>query len=44
LGQPGNAQRRRSLAPDAPALEPEEAVLVVEPLSADKPESVTGCG
>ena len=44
LGQPGHAQRRRSLAPDAPALEPEEAALVVAPLSAEQAESVTGCG
>ena len=36
LGQPGHAQRRRSLAPDAPALEPEEAALVVAPLSAEQ--------
>ena len=35
LGQPGPAQRRRSPAPDAPALEPEEAALVVAPLSAE---------
>ncbi len=32
LGQPGHAQRRRSLAPDAPALETEEAALFVAPL------------
>ena len=44
LGQPGRAQRRRSPAPDAPALEPEEAALVVAPLSAEQAESVTGCG
>ena len=44
LGQPGHAQRRRSLAPDAPALEPEEAALVVAPLSAEQTEDVTGCG
>ena len=44
LGQPGHAQRRRSLAPDAPALEPEEAALVVAPLLAEQAESVTGCG
>ncbi len=44
LGQPGHAQQRRSLAPDAPALEPEEAALVVPPLSAEQSESVTGCG
>jgi hypothetical protein len=42
LGQPGHAQRQRSLAPDAPALEPEEAALV--PLSIEQAESVTGCG
>ena len=44
LGQPGHAQRRRSLAPDAPALEPEEAALVVAQLSAEQTEAVTGCG
>ncbi len=44
LGQPGHAQRRRSPAPDAPALEPEEAALVVAPLSAEQTEDVTGCG
>ena len=44
LGQPGHAQRRRSPAPDAPALEPEEAALVVAPLSAEQAESVSGCG
>jgi hypothetical protein len=44
LEQPGHAQWRRSLAPDAPALEPEEAALVVAPLSAELSESVTGCG
>ena len=44
LGQPGRAQWRRSLAPDAPALEPEEAALVVAPLSAEQTEDVTGCG
>ena len=44
LGQPGHAQRRRSLAPDAPALEPEEAALVVEQLSAEQTEAVPGCG
>ncbi len=44
LGQPGHAQWRRSLAPDAPALEPEEAALVVAPLSSEQAESVTGCG
>ena len=44
LEQPGHAQWRRSLAPDAPALEPEEAALVVAPLSAEQAESVTGCG
>ena len=44
LEQPGRAQWRRSLAPDAPALEPEEAALVVAPLSAEPAESVTGCG
>ena len=44
LGQPGHAQRRRSLAPDAPALEPEEAALVVAQLSAEQTEDVTGCG
>jgi hypothetical protein len=43
-GQPGHAQRRRSLAPDAPALEPEEAALVVAELSAEQTEAVTGCG
>ena len=43
-GQPGHAQRRRSPAPDAPALEPEEAALVVAPLSAEQTEDVTGCG
>ncbi len=43
LGQPGHAQWRRSLAPDAPALEPEEAALVVAPLSAEQTEDVTGC-
>ena len=36
LGQPGHAQRRRSPAPDAPALEPEEAALVVAPLLAER--------
>ncbi len=41
LGQPGHAQRRRSPAPDAAAL---EAALVVTPLSAEQAESVTGCG
>ncbi len=44
LGQPGHAQRRRSLAPDAPALEPEEVALVVATLSAEQAESETGCG
>jgi hypothetical protein len=44
LGQPGHSQRRRSQAPDAPALEPEEAALVVAPLSDEESESVTGCG
>ncbi len=44
LGQPGHAQRRRSPAPDALALEPEEAALVVAPLSAKQAENVTGCG
>jgi hypothetical protein len=44
LVQPGHAQRRRSPAPDAPALEPEEAALVVAPLSAEQTEDVTGCG
>ena len=44
LGQPGQAQRRRSQAPDAPALEPEKAALVVAPFSAEQAESVTGCG
>ena len=44
LEQPGHAQWRRSLAPDAPALEPEEAALVVAPLSAEQAESVSGCG
>ena len=43
LEQPGHAQWR-SLAPDAPALEPEEAALVVAPLSAEQSESVAGCG
>jgi hypothetical protein len=43
-GQPGHAQRRRSPAPDAPALEPQEAALVVAPLSAEQADSVTGCG
>ena len=43
LGQPGHAQRRRSLAPDASALEPEEAALVVAPLSAEQTEDVAGC-
>ncbi len=43
LEQPGHAQWRRSLAPDAPALEPEEAALVVAPLSAEQTEDVTGC-
>ena len=42
LEQPG--KWRRSLAPGAPALEPEEAALVVAPLSAEQAESVTGCG
>jgi hypothetical protein len=32
LGQLGHAQRRRSPAPDAPALDTEEAALVVAPL------------
>jgi hypothetical protein len=36
FGQPGHAQRRRSLAPDAPALEPSEAALVVAPLSPEE--------
>ena len=44
LGQPGHAQRRRSPAPDAPALEPEEAALVVAQLSPEQTEAVTGCG
>jgi hypothetical protein len=44
LEQPGHAQWRRSLAPDAPALEPEEATLVVATLSAEQTEDVTGCG
>ena len=44
LGQPGHAQRRRSRASDAPALELEEAALIVAPLSAEQAESVTGCG
>ena len=44
LEQPGHAQWRRSLAPDAPALETEEAALVVAPPSAEQSESVTGCG
>jgi hypothetical protein len=43
LGQPGHAQRRRSPAPDAPALEPEEAALVVAPLSAEQTERIKGC-
>ncbi len=43
LGQPGNAQRRRSPAPDAPALEPEEVALVVAPLSAEQTERMKGC-
>jgi hypothetical protein len=43
-GKQGHAQRRRSPAPDAPALEPEEAALVVAPLSAEQTEDVTGCG
>jgi hypothetical protein len=43
LGQPGHAERR-SPAPDAPTLETEEEALVVEPLSAELAESVTGCG
>ena len=42
LEQPGHAQRRRSPAPLA--LEPEEAALVVAPLSAEQSESVAGCG
>ncbi len=41
--QPGHAQWRRSLAPDAPSLEPDEAALVVAPLSAEQREDVTGC-
>ncbi len=32
LRQPGHAQRRRSPAPDAPVLEPEEAAFVLAPL------------
>jgi hypothetical protein len=44
LRKQGHAQRRRSPAPDAPALEPEEAALVVAPLSAEQAECVTGCG
>ena len=44
LEQPGHAQWRRSLAPDAPALEPEEAVLVVAALVVEDAESVTGYG
>ena len=44
LEQPGHAQWRRSLAPDAPTLEPEEAALVIAPLSAEQAESVSGCG
>jgi hypothetical protein len=44
LGQPGHAQRQRSPAPDAPALETEEAALVVAPPSAEQAESVSGCG
>ena len=43
LEQPGHAQRRRSPAPDAPALEPEEAALVVAPLSAEQTERIKGC-
>ncbi len=43
-GKQGHAQRRRSPAPDAPALEPEAAALVVAPLSAEQTEDVTGCG
>ncbi len=42
LGQQGHAQRRRSPAPVAPALEPDEAALVVAPLSAEQTEHVTG--
>ncbi len=44
MEHPGHAQWRRSLAPDAPALEPEEAALVVAPLSAEPAESVTVTG
>jgi hypothetical protein len=44
LGQPGHAQRRRLPTPDAPALELEEAALVVAPLVVEEAESVTGCG
>jgi hypothetical protein len=44
LRQPGHAQRRRSPAPDAPVLEPEDVALVVAPLSAEQSESVMGCG
>ena len=44
LEQPGHAQWRRSPAPDALALEQEEAALVVAPLSAEQAASVSGCG
>ena len=44
LGQQGHAQRRRSPAPVALALEPDEAALVVAPLSAEQTEHVTGRG
>jgi hypothetical protein len=44
LEQPGHAQRRRSPAPDARALELEEAALGVAPLVVEQAESVTGCG
>jgi hypothetical protein len=40
LVQPGHAQRRRSPAPDASALELEEAALVVAPLSAEQAKRV----
>jgi hypothetical protein len=40
----GSKSTWRSPAPDAPALEPEEAALVVAPLSAEQAESMTGCG
>ncbi len=43
----GEARARAAAAlaiPDAPALEPEEAALVLAPLSAEQTEDVTGCG